>query len=61
MRWHRRRSRLYRLMAKHERDEADLKALDGATLEDRPCGCRWVPCDKHIDRLMRVMRKDSER
>ena len=60
MRWNRRRSRLYRLLAEHERDEADLKAADDAIPEDRPCGCHWVPCDKHLDRLLRVIRKEGE-
>jgi hypothetical protein len=55
MRW-----RLRRLLEDHDRDEADLKALADALAEDRPCGCHWVPCDEHADRLLRIIRKDGE-
>jgi hypothetical protein len=55
MRW-----RLRKLLEDHDRSEADLEALAAATREDKPCGCHWVPCDKHVDRLERVIRKDGE-
>jgi len=51
-------SRLELFLEEHDRAEADLEAM--TIPEDRPCGCRWLPCDKHRDRLMRVMRKEGE-
>ena len=58
MRWNRRASRLYRLLAEHDRDEADLQAL-AIVSEPRACGCQWVPCDEHAEKLLRAI-EDGE-
>ena len=56
MRWNRRRSRLYRLLAQHERDKADREALEAADPGLPP----WS--DEQIDRLaQQVLRKEDER
>jgi hypothetical protein len=44
-----RRSRLARLLADHDRNEADLKALADALAEDKAC-------DEHGDELLRKVR-----
>jgi len=55
VRWNWRRSRLYRLLAQHERDEADREALESAAPE-LP---EWT--DEQIERLAQeVLRKEDE-
>ena len=51
--------RLERLLEAHDRDEADLQAL-AVVSEPRACGCQWVPCDRHLDRLWEAIHEDGE-
>jgi len=54
MRWNWQASRLYRLLAQHERDEADREALEGAAPEPPTRN------DEQIDRLARLLSKESK-
>jgi len=55
MRWNWHRSRLYRLLAQHERDKADREALKAADPGPPP----WT--DEQIDRLAQLLGKEDER
>lgn len=67
------RWRLTRLLAEHERDEADRAALApprGGGRWHAKCGCwwdlpgtddpQWEPCDAHAERLLRAVQGEEE-